>query len=153
MQQSMQDYLDSVFVLSHSYSTVKSYKLAIVNQNNYGFRDFLQQRYQIDEFEFVKQVQQEKFDVYAILRDFVIFLDKSQYKPQTIKSRLAAIKGYLRFLGLKIYSEDCKQIIKIPKDIKEFETLLTKEIILRVLQNVPPRLQTVILILVSSGMH
>lgn len=152
-QQTMQDYLDSVYVLSHSYSTVQSYKLAIINQNNVGFRDFLQQKYNIDEFEFVKQVKQEKFDVYAILRDFVIFLDKLEYKSQTIKSRLAAIKGYLRFLGLKIYSEDCKQIIKIPKNIKEFETPLTKEIILRVLRNTTPRLQTVILILTSSGMR
>jgi integrase len=152
-QQTMQDYLDSVYVMSHSYSTVKSYKLAIINQNNCGFRYFLQQRYQIDEFEFVEQTKQEKFDVYPILRDFVIFLDKLQYKPQTIKSRLAAIKGYLRFLGLKIYSEDCKQIIKIPKNIKEFETPLTKEIILRILRNTPPRLQTVILVLASSGMR
>lgn len=152
-QQTMQEYLDSVYVLSHSYSTVKSYKLAIINQNNCGFRDFLQQRYQIDELEFVEQVKQEKFDAIAILRDFVIFLDKLQYKPQTIKSRLAAIKGYLRFLGLKIYNEDCKQIIKIPKNIKEFETPLTKEIILRVLRNTPPRLQTVILVLASSGMR
>ena len=109
--------------MSHSYSTVKSYKLAIINQNNCGFRYFLQQRYKIDEFEFVNQTKQEKFDVYPILRDFVIFLDKLQYKPQTIKSRLAAIKGYLRFLGLKIYTEDCKQIIKIPKDIKELKTI------------------------------
>lgn len=149
----MQNYLDSVYVMSHSYSTVKSYKLAIINQNNCGFRDFLKQRYQIDELEFTEQTKQEKFDVYAVLRDFVIFLDKLDYKSQTIKSRLAAIKGYLRFLGLKIYTEDCKQIIKIPKDVKEREIPLTKDLILRVLRNVTPRLQTVILILASSGMR
>ena len=152
-QQSMQDYLDSVYVMSHSYSTIKSYKLAIVNQNDCGFRDFLQQKYKINELEFVNKVKQNEFDIYAILRDFVIFLDKLQYKSQTIKSRLAAIKGYLRYLGLKIYSEDCKHIIKIPKNIKEQEIPLTKEIILRVLRNVPPKLQTVILVLSSSGMR
>lgn len=77
LQQAMQDYLDSIFVMSHSYSTLSSYKLAIINQNKCGFRDFLQQKYNIDELEFVEQTKREKFDVYAILRDFVIFLDKS----------------------------------------------------------------------------
>ncbi len=149
----MQNYLDSVYVISHSYSTIKSYKLAIINQNDCGFRDFLQQKYKINELEFVNKVKENEFDVYAILRDFVIFLDKLQYKPQTIKSRLAAIKGYLRYLGLKIYSEDCKYIIKIPKNIKEQEIPLTKELILRVLRNVPPKLQTIILVLSSSGMR
>ena len=79
MNQQMQDYLDSIYVMSYSCSSVKSYKLAIINQNNYGFRDLLQQRYQIDELEFVEQTKQEKLDVYAILRDFVIFLDKAKY--------------------------------------------------------------------------
>ena len=54
-------------------------------------------------------------------------MNKLQYKPQTIKSRFAAIKGYLKFLGVKMYTEDCKQIIEIPKDIKERETPLTKD--------------------------
>ncbi len=139
--------------MSHSYSSVKSYKLAIINKNKCGFRDYLQEQYQINELEFVEQTKQEKFDVYAVLRDFVIFLDKLNYKSQTIKSRLAAIKGYLRYLGLKIYTEDCKQIIKIPKAIKEREIPLTRDLILRVLRNVPPRLQTVILVLVSSGIR
>ncbi|MCE9652083.1 MAG: tyrosine-type recombinase/integrase [Nitrosarchaeum sp.] len=139
--------------MSHSYSTVSSYRLAISNKNNTGFRDFLKQRYSINEIEFAEQTKQEKYDIYNVLRDYVIFLDKNNYKPKTITSRLAAIKGYLRFLGLKIYTEDCKHIIRVPKNIQEPETALTKEIILRVLRNAPPRLQTVILVLSSSGMR
>lgn len=142
-----------MYVISHSYSTLASYRLAIVNQNKIGFRDYLQEIYNIDELEFVEQTNQKKFDVYAILRDYVVFLDKNNYKPKSITSRLAAIKGYLRFLGLKIYTEDCKHIIKIPKNIREPEVALTKELILRVLRNVPQRVQTVILVLSSSGMR
>ena len=153
LEQKMKGYLDSVYLISHSYSTVSSYKLAIFNKNKCGFRDFLQQKYNINELEFVIQTKQEKFDVYAILRDFVVFLDKNNYKPKSITTRLTAIKGYLRFLGVKIYTEDCKHIIKIPKNIQESEVALTKEIILRVLRNAPPRLQTVILVLSSSGMR
>lgn len=153
LEQNAQAFLDSVFIMSHSYSTVSSYRLAISNKNNTGFRDFLKQRYSINEIEFAEQTKQEKYDIYNVLRDYVIFLDKNNYKPKTITSRLAAIKGYLRFLGLKIYTEDCKHIIRVPKNIQEPETALTKEIILRVLRNAPPRLQTVILVLSSSGMR
>ncbi|MEC4849007.1 MAG: tyrosine-type recombinase/integrase [Nitrosarchaeum sp.] len=151
--QKAQAFFDSVFIMSHSYSTVSSYRLAISNKNNTGFRDFLLQRYKINELEFAEQIKQEKFDVYEVMRDYVVFLDKNNYKPKTITSRLAAIKGYLRFLGLKIYTEDCKHIIRVPKNIQEPEVALTKEIILRVLRNAPPRLQTVMLVLSSSGMR
>lgn len=152
-EKKLKSYLDSMYILSHSYSTTSSYKLAIVNQNKTGFRDYLQREYNIDELEFVEQTKQEKFDVYAVLRDHVVFLDQKSYKSKTISSRLAVIKGYLRFLGLKIYTEDCKHIIKIPKNIREQEVALTKEIILRVLRNAPAKLQTVILVLSSSGIR
>ena len=107
----------------------------------------------IDELEFADKVKEEKFDVYTTLRDHVVFLDGKNYKPKTITTRLASIKGYLRFLGVKIYTEDCKHIIKIPKNIREPEVALTKEMILRVLRNVPQRVQTVVLVLSSSGMR
>lgn len=152
-EQKLQSYLDSVYIISHSYSTLSSYRLAITNKKKSGFRDYLQVTYNIDELEFVEQTKQEKFDVYSTLRDFVVFLDKKNYKPKSITTRLAAIKGYLRFLGLKIYTEDCKHIIKIPKHIQEPEVALTKELILRVLRNVPQRVQTVVLVLSSSGMR
>lgn len=153
LEQKVKEYLDSVYILSHSYSTVSAYRLAIYNKNKSGFRDFLQQKYNIDELEFTDRVKQEKFDVYAILRNFVVFLDQNNYKPKSITTRLTAVKGYLRFIGLRIYAEDCKHIIKIPKNIKESEVALTKELLLRLLRNIPPRLQTVILVLSSSGMR
>ena len=153
LEQKTKGYLDSVYLISHSFSTVSAYRLAIYNKNKSGFRDFLEQKYQINELEFADQIKQEKFDVYATLRDFVVFLDQNNYKPKSITTRLTAVKGYLRFLGVRIYTEDCKHIIKIPKNIQESEVALTKELILRVLRNIPPRLQTVILVLSSSGMR
>ena len=153
LDQKLKGYLDSVYIMSHSYSTIAAYRIAIVNQNKTGFRDYLQQTHNINELEFVEQTKQEKFDVYATLRDHVVFLDQKNYKPKSITTRLAAIKGYLRFLGLKIYTEDCKHIIKIPKNIREPEVALTRELILRVLRNVPQRIQTVVLVLSSSGMR
>ena len=136
LDQKMQEYLDSIYIISHSYSTITSYRMAIVNRKQTGFRNYLQQKYNINELEFAEQTKQEKFDVYTMLRDHVIFLDQKNYKSKSISTRLAAIKGYLRFLGLKIYTEDCKQIIKIPKNIREHEVALTKDIISRVLRSV-----------------
>jgi integrase len=153
LDQKLKGYLDSIYIMSHSYSTIASYRLSIVNQNKTGFRDYLLETYSINELEFVEQTKQEKFDVYATLRDHVVYLDGKNYKPKSITTRLAAIKGYLRFLGLKIYTEDCKHIIKIPKIIQEPEVALTKELLLRVLRNVPQRVQTVVLVLSSSGMR
>ncbi|NIP61699.1 MAG: tyrosine-type recombinase/integrase [Nitrosopumilaceae archaeon] len=151
--QKMNGYLDSIYIMSHSFSTKSSYKLAIVNKHGLGFRDFLKKEHNIDELEFVEQAKEEKLDVYTTLRDFVVFLDSAGYKPKTITTRLAAIKGYLRYLGLKIYTEDCKQIIRVPKNVKEPEAALTRELIQRVLRNASPKIQTVILMLVSSGMR
>ena len=153
LDQKLKGYLDSIYIMSHSFSTISAYRIAIVNQNKTGFRDYLQELHNIDELEFADKIKEEKFDVYATLRDHVVFLDNKNYKPKSITTRLASIKGYLRFLGVKIYTEDCKHIIKIPKNIREPEVALTKEIILRVLRNVPQRVQTVVLVLSSSGMR
>ena len=148
----LEDYLSAIYIMSHSYSTVSSYRLSIVNKNKSGFRDFLQQKYNIDEFELVYRIKKKELDVYVILKEFVIFLDKLDYKPNSIQQRLAAAKGYLRHLGLKIYSEDCK-LIRLPKKIRQREEPLTKEMILRVLRSIPQKLQTIILVLTSSGMR
>ncbi len=69
--------------MSHSFSTISAYRIAIVNQNKTGFRDYLQELHNIDELEFVDKVKQEKFDVYATLRDHVVFLDNKNYKPKS----------------------------------------------------------------------
>ena len=82
-EKKLKEYLDSVYVMSHSYCTIAAYRIAIVNQNKTGFRDYLQQQYNIDELEFVDQTKQEKFDVYAMLRDHVVFLDQKNYKPKS----------------------------------------------------------------------
>jgi integrase len=56
-------------------------------------------------------------------------------------------------MGIKIDSEDLKHIVKVPKIVKIREKALDKEIISRLLRNAKPKLQTVILVAVSSGMR
>lgn len=149
----LQDFLSEVYVLSHSQSSVSTYKIAITNKNKTGFCDFIKTKYNCNEFDLVTSIKKGELDVYNILKEFVLFLDRSNYGSKSIQLRLAATKGYLRHLGIKIYSEDLKQMVRVPKIVRRREKPLTKEIIQRVLRNVSPKLQTVILVLASSGMR
>ena len=149
----LEDYLSSLYILSHSENTVSSYKLSIANKNKVGFRDFLNEKYNMDELQLVDKIKSEDLDTYKILKEFVIFLDRFGYKPSSISTRLAATKGYLRHLGVKVHSEEYKQNVRLPKNFRHREESMTKEIILRVLRNVPPKIQTVILVLTASGMR
>ena len=81
----LQEYLDSIYVISHSYSTIATYRLSIVNKNKVGFRDFIEQKYGIDEIQLVDKVKKEENDVYKILKEFVIFLDKEGYTSKSIQ--------------------------------------------------------------------
>ena len=101
----------------------------------------------------VSRIQEGKLDVYQILNEFVIFLDKIGKKPASIKLWITAIKGYLRHTGIKIYSEDFKQVVRLPKRAHSRENPLTKEILVRLLRNLPPKLQTVVLVATASGMR
>ncbi|MCV0372757.1 MAG: site-specific integrase [Nitrosarchaeum sp.] len=153
LDKSLDDYLSSIFILSHSHSTVSTYRLAITNKHKTGFREFLFQKYAIDEFELVEKVTDGSFDIYKILNEFVVFLDSHGYKPKSIMTRMASVKGYLRNLGLRFNSEDYKQMVRIPKVIRQRDEPVTKELISKLQRNLPPKLQTVILVLSSSGMR
>lgn len=149
----LQEYLDSIYVISHSYSTIGTYRLSIVNKNKVGFRDFIEQKYGLDEIKLVEKIKKEELDAYKILKEFVIFLDKNGYTSKSIQTRMASVKGYLRHLGIKIYSEDFKHSVRLPKNIRQREEPLTKATIVRVLKHLPLKLQTVVIVLCASGMR
>lgn len=153
LDKSLDDYLASVYIMSHSYSTVSSYRLAITNKHKTGFREFLSQKYSIDEFELIEKVNDNSLDVYKILNEFVVFLDSNGYKPKSIMSRMPVVKGYLRNLGLRFNSEDYKQMVRISRVIRQREEPVTKELIAKLQRNFSPKLQTVVLVLSSSGIR
>jgi site-specific recombinase XerD len=141
-------FLESVYVRSHSLNTVNNYRTSIGN-----FQKFVQERYSCTDNELVTKIRNNEYDVYKILRDFVCYLDGLKYRAASIKLKLAAIKGYLRELGLKIYSEDFKQVVKMPRNVVVRDEAVTKEMLLRLLHNAPAKLQTAILVATSSGMR
>lgn len=141
-------FLSSLYVISHSSQTVRSYKTAINR-----LRSFLKERYQIDEACLLDQIQNKKIDIYDLIKEFVIYLDQASLSPRTIKLSITVVKGYLRHIGVKIDSDDLKQLVKVPKIFKTREIPLDKGIILRLLRNAKPKLQLTILIAASTGMR
>lgn len=141
-------YLDSVFVISHSSQTLRSYKTAINR-----LRKFLETEYQISELDLPTLLEQQKYDICQIFKEFVVYLDKMSLSPRTIRLTITVVKGYLRHLGIKIDSDDLKQLVKTPKIVKHREIPLDKDKILRLLRNAKPKLQLAILIAVSTGMR
>jgi len=148
METAVLDFLDSVYVRSHSDETVKTYGNCIKK-----FKQFLSSKYEIDLQQIVSKIKEEKFDVYKIFNEFVVFQDKSGLKPRSIHLAVNAVKSFLRHCGIKIYSEDFKHSVRMPKKYNVREVPLTKEIIIRLLRNVSPKLQAMILVAVSTGMR
>ena len=150
--QSLQDaeksYLDSIYLISHSKSSEKVYKSTIKK-----FRIFLKEKFGFDEFVLVLKIENGELDICKVFQDFAIFLDKNNVGPSSIRVKITGIKGYLRHIGLKINSDDLKQTVKVPRLTRSREIPLTKEIILRLLRNANPKLQTAILVAISTGLR
>lgn len=89
---------------------------------------------------------------YLFLNGFVQFMHQ-ELSPNATATYLSFLKSYLRKQGFKIYKEDAKQFIDMPKSFKESRVPLTKEIIRKLLDNASPHMRTVILWLSSSGMR
>lgn len=147
-QQAEEQFLDSMFLISHSNKTKITYKTALNH-----FRNFTHTEYNLDETQIILKIKSEDLDLYQVIRNFVIYLDKKNIKPQGLRSYLSGLKGYLRHWGIRINSDDYKQLVKIPKVIRTREIPITKEMIVQILRNSSSKLQTVILVSCSSGLR
>lgn len=144
----LESFLDTIYVQSHSEKSRRAYR---ININR--FRRFVKESYHLDDVELVKRIQKKDLDVFDVLRKLVVNLDKSDMSPATIKLCLASVKGYLRYLGIKIYAEDFKQNVKLPKKVRTREEPMTKEILVRLLHVLPLKLQASVLVGCASGMR
>jgi len=150
--QTLNDYLDTVYLQSHSASSVKTYRTAIVGTKS-GFRLFLQEKYNCDEVQLSYRVENEELDIYKVLSEYVIFLDKKGIKAKTIRLWLTIVKGYFTFMGTEVFSEKCRQRVKLPKVQRLKKEALTKELLIKLLRNLPAKLQAAALLALSSGLR
>ncbi len=151
-KQALEDYLDSIYIQSHSQYSVASYRTAIDGKEN-GFRKFLQEKYNCTEIQLVTRIQNKELDVYNVLNEYAIFLDKKGVKPKSIRLWFTVVKGYLTHLQVEVFSEKCKQRIKLPKIRRVKKEALTKEILIKLLRNLDAKLETAVLVAISSGMR
>lgn len=147
-QQVTKQFLDSMYLISHSRQTTITYQTALNH-----FKKFAQSEYNSDETEIILKIKSDQLDLYQVIRNFVIYLDKKNIKPQGLRSYLSGVKGYLRHWGIRINSDDYKQLVKVPRVRRTHEIALTKEMIVRILRNSPSKLQTAILLSCSSGLR
>lgn len=144
----MRSFLDSVYVISHSNHTLMTYRTAI-----WKLQEFLKEKYSFDELVLIAKIKEGEIDVYALLREFVVYQDKIGDSPKSIVSHMSGVNGYLRYLGVKISSDDYKHLVKRPKPRRVHEKPVTKEMIVRLLHNSPPKLQAAIVVAVATGMR
>jgi len=114
---------------------------------------FLKEDFDINELELQSKINSEELNVYKVIGQFIIYLDKRGLKPKGIRSYLSGVKGYLRFLDIRINSDDFRMLVKIPKVIKTQELPITKKILLQILRNANPKLQTAVVVASASGLR
>ena len=137
--------MDTIYLQSNSACSKKTYRTAIVGIKN-GFRIFLQEKYNCDEVQLAYRVENEELDIYKVLSEYVIFLDKKDIKAKTIQLWLTIVKGYFSFMGTKVFAEKCRPRVKLLKKV-----VLTKEILIK-LRNLSPKLQAAVLVGLSAGL-
>lgn len=148
-------FLEKKFRYSKSYATKQTYRLAVLK-----FAEFLRIKYNLDINQAVMQCENKVLDPIVVLDEFYTYLShytlrngKIGYSNSTITTTIVAAKEFLNSQNLHIYNEDLKQRFRLPKKETVFEEGLTKEILVRLLHNLPPKLQTSILMCASSGMR
>jgi len=148
-------FLERKFRYSKSFATKQTYHLAVIK-----FLEFLDVRYNLDVNEAIGKFETKTLDPIIILDEFYTYLSSYKlrnsrigYRNSTIITTIVATKEFLNSQNLHIYNEDLKQRFKLPKKERTFEEGLTKEILVRLLHNSSPKLQTVILMCCSSGMR
>lgn len=102
--------------------------------------------------ESLKEIQKDP-QFYQYLNLFVQYMNEQKLHPHSVRSYFSSIKGYLRSQGFRIYNEDIKQFVKLPKLLKEQKVALEKNTIQTMLKKADKELKIIILGLVTSGMR
>lgn len=148
-------FLDRKYRYSKSFATKRTYKAAIDK-----FQEFLLAKHNQRFDQTLIQLQTKVLDPLELLDEFFTFLSKYRLRNGKIGHRNSAIslyittvKEFLNSQNLHIYNEDLKHKFRLPRKETVFEEGLTKEKISRILRNSSPKLQTAILMCISSSMR
>lgn len=97
--------------------------------------------------------QNQERPLYDIIQDFVNDLDSKGIGAGYIRNTVYAIKGYLRFYGFKITTDDVKDNIILPRVIEEEREPLTRDQLQLFVNNQTGIRKVLYLVMSSSGMR
>lgn len=147
-------FLEKKFRYSKSFATQKTYCFALNR-----FTEFIQTKYNLNMTQILEQFRQKNKDPIEVLDEFYTYLSSCKtrfqrgYTNGTMRLLLSTTKEFFNSQGLHVYNEDVKQRFRMPRRESVYEEGLSKEILVRLLHNASPRLQTAILMCVSGGMR
>jgi len=122
------------------------------NATYQSFEKFCQEKYDRAAEEIIQEIPQEKDSEYDILQAWINWLSKSII-PSTIHTRFSSLMGYFHYRGIKMYKEDIKQNISLPKIPKEEKHPLSLEEIRKIISEANFKKKSLYLTLLSSGMR
>jgi len=118
------------------------------------FDDFCLQVYGNDAVKLLENLRGDMGDaLYNFLQDFINYMDEKNLKPKTIASYFSTLRTYLRSQGIKISSDDVRDLIRLPEIIQELREPLTKDHLKLLLDYSKPERKALYLTLLSSGMR
>ena len=122
------------------------------NATYQSFEKFCQEKYDRTAEEIIQEIPQEKDSEYDILQAWINWLSQSII-PSTIHTRFSSLMGYFHYRGIKMYKEDVKQNISLPKIPKEEKHPLSIEEIRKIINEANFKKKALYLTLLSSGMR
>ena len=139
---------------SQSLSTKRLYKLPIDK-----LEEFLRVNHNLDLAQTIHAIKNKQLDPLEMLDNFYTFLteytrpksNKIGFSNGTIRIYITITKEFLNTNGIKIYNEDLRQRLRLPKQDDIYEEGLTKEIINRVIRASGLKLATFTLMACSGG--
>jgi len=122
------------------------------NATYQSFEKFCQEKYDRSAEEIIQEIPHEKDSEYDILQAWINWLSKSII-PSTIHTRFSSLMGYFHYRGIKMYKEDVRQNISLPRIPKEEKHPLSLEEIRKIIGEANFKKKALYLTLLSSGMR
>lgn len=149
------DWIEQCYQKAKSYNSRNS---AINSLKMFG--KFIREKYpHVTEEKIISEMLAASLDqnkytqVYLFLNQFVQYMISNDCSPRSTRVYFAYVKEFCRYNGIRIYNEDRKQFIKLPKILKEKKKPLSYEIINKALDYAGKTYRAFILFAISSGMR
>lgn len=98
--------------------------------------------------------QKQSKNLFAILQDFINYLNAQESSPSTIREYFNLVKKYLNWYGFEIYSESVKSRLNFPQKIQDEEDYgLTVEDMKKIINGASANRRPLYFFLSSTGMR